>query len=335
MNRLIAASVALALSSLTLQAGAADVDEIQKRMGDGINLGNALEAPKEGDWGVTLEESYFEAIAKAGFGHVRIPVRWSAHAQVEAPYTIDPEFLNRVDWAVDQALSRGLVAVVNIHHFAGMDDAPDENEPMLQALWSQIAEHFKDRPETLVFELLNEPHGKLTDERWNRIIPGLLATIRKTNPGRAVIVGPGGWNSLDHLAKLELPATDRHLIVTFHYYNPFHFTHQNAEWVEGSASWKDTSWTGTPEQIEAIARDFDAAAAWGRKHDRPLYLGEFGAYSKAPLPERVQWTEAIVKAARSRHFSLAYWEFCSGFGAYDPAAHHWREPLLKALDPKK
>jgi len=83
------------------------------------------------------------------------------------------------------------------------------------------------------------------------------------------------------------------------------------------------------------ARDFDKAATWGQEHDRPLYLGEFGAYSKAPMPERELWTRAIVKAARSRGFALAYWEFCSGFGAYDSTAHRWREPLLKALDPRK
>ncbi|HKD37098.1 MAG TPA: hypothetical protein VKB78_09865, partial [Pirellulales bacterium] len=59
------------------------------RFGRGINLGNALEAPHEGDWGVTLKESYFEAIASAGFDSVRIPVRWSAHAAESQPYTID------------------------------------------------------------------------------------------------------------------------------------------------------------------------------------------------------------------------------------------------------
>jgi len=46
----------------------------------GINLGNALDAPKEGDWGVVLQSDYFKLIKTAGFNHVRLPVRWSSHA---------------------------------------------------------------------------------------------------------------------------------------------------------------------------------------------------------------------------------------------------------------
>src|ERR1022692_1804955 len=77
-------------------------------LGRGINLGNALEAPKEGEWGVTLKAEYFAAIKKAGFATVRLPVRWSAHPGKEAPYTIDPKLAERVDWAIDQALMNEL-----------------------------------------------------------------------------------------------------------------------------------------------------------------------------------------------------------------------------------
>ena len=77
-----------------------------KLLARGINLGNALDAPKEGEWGVTLKEQYFQLIKDAGFNSVRIPVRWSAHALSEEPYTIDSSFFKRVDWAVENALSR-------------------------------------------------------------------------------------------------------------------------------------------------------------------------------------------------------------------------------------
>src|SRR5262245_45593506 len=50
------------------------------RLGRGMNLGNALEAPQEGEWGVRLRAEYFSAIKKAGFTTIRLPVRWSAHA---------------------------------------------------------------------------------------------------------------------------------------------------------------------------------------------------------------------------------------------------------------
>ena len=81
-----------------------DPFDINRELGRGVNLGNALEGPTEGAWGVVLEEEFFDLIADQGFDSVRIPIRWSAHAEVAAPYTIDPKFFERIDWAVENAL---------------------------------------------------------------------------------------------------------------------------------------------------------------------------------------------------------------------------------------
>src|SRR6185436_11835887 len=92
-----------------------------------INIGNALEAPREGEWGMTLKEEYFEAIAQAGFKGVRIPIRWSSHAAEQPPYTIAPSFFERVDWAIEQAVSRKLSVVINVHHYGELDQEPDKH----------------------------------------------------------------------------------------------------------------------------------------------------------------------------------------------------------------
>jgi endoglucanase len=301
------------------------------RFGRGINLGNAIEAPHEGDWGVKLKESYFEAIASAGFNSVRIPVRWSAHAAQSPPYAIDEKFFDRVDWAVDQALKRKLSVVLNMHDYDGMTDDPARHRERFVALWKQIGEHFKNRPPELVLELLNEPHNKLTSDEWNRDLIEALAAVRASNPTRDVVIGPVGWNAISELGGLKLPDSDRHLIVTVHYYNPFHFTHQGAEFVPGARQWQGTKWTGSKAEQQAIIRDFDTALAWAVDHKRPVYLGEFGSYHKADMESRVRWTRFIADESLKRKMSFAYWEFCSGFGAYDPQQEKWIEPLKNAL----
>jgi len=86
-----------------------------RRMGRGINLGNGLSAPQEGDWQPAVDESYFDDVAAAGFNSVRIPVRWDQHITAEAPYTVDPEWLARVAQVAQWALSRGLVTILNAH----------------------------------------------------------------------------------------------------------------------------------------------------------------------------------------------------------------------------
>ena len=302
-------------------------------LGRGINLGNALEAPKEGEWGVTLKAEYFAAIKKAGFATVRLPVRWSAHAGKEAPYTIDPKLAERVDWAIDQALMNELNIIVNVHHYGEMDDAPDEHLPRLLGLWQQIAARYKDRPARVYFELLNEPHGKLTETKWNAAVPKLLAVVRKTNPKRPIIIGPGQWNSIRALDKLELPKDDRNLIVTVHCYDPFEFTHQGASWVKGSEKWKGRTWDGTDAEKSAITKQLEKAATWAKSHDRPVFLGEFGAFQEADMKSRARWTHFVAREAERLGFSWSYWEFCSGFGAYDSKSEVWREGLKSALVP--
>ena len=78
-------------------AGRKDAYYWNRLIGRGVNMGNAFEAPNEGDWGVTLKKEYFGQIAKAGFQSVRIPVRWSAHIAESAPFEIDKAFFVRLD----------------------------------------------------------------------------------------------------------------------------------------------------------------------------------------------------------------------------------------------
>jgi endoglucanase len=333
-SALLAAACAAASMFSALPAGDAPGQKAHaanRKLARGINLGNALEAPKEGDWGVRLQPEYFKAIKDAGFDTVRLPVRWSAHAAAAVPYAIDVAFAARIDWAIEQALTNRLNIIVNVHHYDEINSDPDKHFPRLAGLWKQIADRYRDRPASVVFELLNEPPHNVPAAKWNAAVPKLLAAVRKTNPTRPVIVGPVQYNSIAALDKLELPADDRNLIVTVHFYDPFQFTHQGASWVKESAQWKGRKWTGTDSEKEAIRKALERAAAWGKSHDRPIFLGEFGAYEAADMDSRASWTRFVAREAERLGFSWAYWEFCAGFGAYDPRTHTWREPLRAAL----
>jgi endoglucanase len=304
------------------------------KLGRGVNLGNALEAPNEGEWSVTLKSEYFDLIKSARFNSVRIPISWSTHAATSAPYTIDAGFLQRVDWAVDQALTRKLAVVINIHHYEEIMLDPAAHKARFLAIWQQLAAHYQNHSGDLFFELLNEPNALLTSDLWNQYLQEAIATIRQTNPGRMLIVGPALWYNLSALNSLNLPANDKNLIVAFHYYNPFQFTHQGAEWVPGSDAWLGTKWSDTPAERQAILQDFSQAASWGAAHNRPLNVGEFGAYSKADMASRALWTEFVARTAEANGMSWHYWEFIAGFGVYNGPANDWNYPLLNALIPQ-
>ena len=301
-------------------------------LGRGINLGNALEAPSEGAWGVVLEEEFFKIIKDGGFDSIRIPIKFSAHALKEEPYTIDKEFFERVDWAVKNALFRDFTVIVDLHHYDEIYEDPAAHKARFVALWGQIAEHYKDCPEQVFFELLNEPCKNLTDDIWNDLIAEALKVVRKTNPERAVIVGPTHWNNIRQLGKLKVPAGDRNIIVTCHYYEPMALTHQGASWVAGpSESWLGTKWLGSESEKAEIEKMFDIAERWSKKNNRPMFIGEFGTYDRAEMASRVRWTSFVASAARKRNFTLAYWEFCASFGVYDKEKKQWREGLKNAV----
>lgn len=314
-----------------------DAFAINKLIGRGVNLGNALEAPKEGDWGVTLEEEYFQKIKDAGFNSIRLPVRWPIHALNEPPYTIDPNFFNRVDWAVKNAISRELVLIFNMHNYYELLSDPNNHKERFLAIWKQIAEHYKDYPETLLFEPLNEPADKLGLNEWNALLKETLAVVRQSNPNRIVVIGPGNYNEVYKLKNLDLPKDDRNIIVTFHYYQPYRFTHQGAPWItnQDANSWLGMQWKGSEQEKRLIAKDFDVAAKWGKENNRPIYVGEFGAYKKADMDSRVLWTKCVAETAAERGFSLSYWDFCANFALYDTETKTWHKGLLDAVIPPK
>jgi len=299
----------------------------------GINLGNALEAPSEGLWGVTLQKEYFTAIQKAGFSTVRVPICWSAHALVEAPYSVDPAFWTRVDWVVEQAKARHLHAILDFQHYGELLEDPAGNEERFVAIWRQIAEHYRHEPPSILFELLNEPTGNLDAAIWNRLLARALAVVRPTNPTRLIVIGPVNWNDIGDLPDLVLPENDRYLVATVHFYQPKEFTHQGAGWELGSSAWLGTEWRGTDPEKKAVEDALAQASAWGRAHNRPIYLGEFGAYRNADLDSRLRWTQHVARSAEAHGMAWAYWEFCSGFGAYNPDENRWRKRLLNALIP--
>lgn len=320
-------------STSTPQVDFPDAFTAARALGRGVNLGDTLEAPKEGDWGVVAQEEYFDLIKEAGFDSVRIPVRWSAHADESAPYQIDPRFFARVDQVVDWALARDLQVVLNIHHYEQMATAPSAHRDRFLALWDQIAEHYKDYPSSLLFEPMNEPNSALDALLWNSIAADAVRAIRESNPDRNLVIGGASWNAYDQLQYLELPKDDLHILATFHYYLPFQFTHQNADWVEGSDAWAGTTWAGTDAERAEITRHFGEVADWAKAHNVPVLMGEFGAYSRADMDSRARWTDFVAREAEHHGFAWAYWEFCSGFGVYNKGVNRWNEPILKALIP--
>ncbi len=293
-----------------------------------INLGNALEAPQEGDWGYRVRVEDLALIRAAGFDTVRLPVNWAGHAALEPPYTIDPAFLGRVDTVVNQALARDLKVIIDVHHYTGVSEDPATHLPRLYAIWEQLFLHFAGAPKGVIFEFLNEPHGEMTTRRVDEMNRVLLTRARSLHPERWIIVGGAGWGHFEGLEKSS-PPYDRRVMTTFHFYSPFEFTHQGATWLDMDLP-TGINW-GSARDREAVTDVFDRAAAWRQKTGMPVFLGEFGVYKGVPTETRARWTSFVRASAEARGMGWCHWDWATAFPVYDLATESWIAPMRDSL----
>lgn len=303
--------------------------EMVQRMGRGINLGNVMSAPIEGNWSAPVTEQYFQDVADAGFTLVRIPIRFETYTDVIFPYTVQSTYLDRVEQVTDWALAKGLVAIIDVHgdkwfweSYSDADPATPTQETYdrFMSIWKHISERFQNKSEDLLFEIMNEPFFDMSAAEVDAVNMDVLDIIRLTNPTRNVIITGGGKNSYE--APLQISptviASDDHLIATFHYYWPRVFT--------ASASEQHNQYTwGTIQEKLDVDTNFDFVKAWSEQYDIPIFLGEFGADNEGGLnyetgvygsfggPEqasRVEYYRYLMEAGINRGFASAAW--CAG-----------------------
>lgn len=276
-----------------------------------------------------FQPRHMQAIRDGGFDHVRLNLHAFEHMDAEG--RLSAAWLKTLDEMTAAALSAGLQVILDQHNFNDCAKEIEACRTRLKAFWRQIAPRYREAPDAVIFEILNEPNGA-ADAVWNDMLAENLAIIRETNPRRRVVVGPKFWNSLDHLETLKLPEADRNLIVTFHYYTPMEFTHQGASWTPQFQKLSGVTW-GTGAELAKLQQDFDRVQAWAQRTGRPILLGEFGALETAGMAQRAAWTAAVARAAEARGFGWSYWQFDSDFVVWDMKADGWVRPILNALVP--
>jgi endoglucanase len=342
MNRrnLLLSAAALAAGAASCSPGANGAANAQASapfpMRRGVNLGNALEAPNEGDWGYRIEAEHLQAITAAGFDGVRLPVRWDAHAAMAFPYAIDPRFLARVDAVVGHALEAGLRVQLDLHHYDALVEGGmrSPHRGRFLGIWGQLAQHYRERPAALMFEPFNEPNGRLWDNAALQALQRqVLDVIRARDPERLVVFGPGNWQNIDALRDWRPPEDHfgaGKIAVSVHYYEPHAFTHEGAEWMGADAPRFARAW-GTEADRALVREHVGAAANWARQHGYAMQLGEFGVNRAVPVAQRAAWTGAVREACEAEGMGWCAWDFAGAFPVWDREQGAWIEPIRAAL----
>ena len=329
----------------------------------GINLGNRLEAPNEGDWGGVIQAEDFPFIARRGFDHVRIPIRFSGHALAASPYTIDAAFFSRVDTVLNQAAAANLAVVVDMHAYDDLAADVAAHRDRFVALWTQIAARYQSRPDTVAFELLNEPNSQL-DTTWNDVMLPAIRAIRATNPRRLLIVDSVFWADPTKLSTLTLP-DDANIMASIHLYEPKLFTFQGQDWmgpaylttgvifpgppatpINPVQAAKDAAWANqwfidyntkpaatNPSGPATVAAQIALITAYRQAQGRAVYNGEWGPQDGGALDSRVRLVTTVRQQCESAGIGWAIWEDPVNMNLFDSRAGTWLTAIIDALLP--
>ena len=286
--------------------------ELVNKMGRGINLGNVLSAPVEGNWSGAATEQYFIDVAAAGFTNVRIPIDFfgdrtlgstddepkTANTQFEgtrADFTVVLSYLDRLEQVIGWGLDQGLVIVLDFHgatlksEFIYTFDSSESSYThptsakraadlaKFYSIWEQIADRFKNYSDDLVFEVINEPYFHISAAEMNEINSEVISIVRASggnNATRKIIITGGTKNSYEAITTIgsQIINNDDYLIATYHYYLPFQFT-KSSDYRFNTNSW------GSNADKNTVDNEFDIVLNWANGFTPPVavYLGEFGA----------------------------------------------------------
>lgn len=313
----------------------------------GVNLSNWLEP-----WyGLSVSSNFFgrqdfEDMKSIGIEIVRVPIHFEAFSSKDPDFIIDEKLWKIIDETVAWCTELKLYMIIDMHNDCnGNTKTRPDVEKMLNKIWPQIAERYKNSSEYVLYEVHNEPHFKSGNlnadiDKWGKIQGRILKLIRTIDTKHTVIVGAENWNNIEALLKLP-DYKDDNIIYNFHDYSPFFFTHQGAAWTDlkniknipfpynkdkmppfpnnESPSVKQSYKNYEHDSSEEVlCKPLNDAVNFANKRKVALMCNEFGVDMTHPdNQERINWYRLKNKWMDERNIIRISWDYKASFGIFN------------------
>lgn len=314
----------------------------------GINLGGWLsqcEHTKQ-HYDTFLTKKDLHWIKEHGYDHVRLPVDYELLVTDHGEWKEDG--FSYIDRCISWCKEEGLYMILDLHKTKGYTfDEPKSaynffKDPSLTEfflnIWEEIARRYKNE-KIIAFELLNEIVPYDVADQWNRIAEKAIERIRVITKDTYILVGGVCYNSISTVPLLKI-ARRENVVYTFHCYEPFIFTHQEAEWVDcipkgikvkypESFDEVKTNLAGSIQQLlkerninefgkEFFEALFEQAINYAKEQKVPLYCGEYGVICYADELSKSRWFQDIEEVFGKYKIGHASWNYKSlMFGLHD------------------
>jgi endoglucanase len=275
-------------------------------------------------------------IDSVGFDHIRLPIdeqqMWDENGKRnEDAFALLNDALS---WCSDAGI-RVIVDlhILRSHHFDAAKKPlwtdPREQEKLI-GFWKDLSSFIRKWPNGLVaYEFMNEPVAD-DAEQWNVLLSRVADSIRSWEPERVMVIGSNRWQSANTFDKLRVPPNDRNIVLSFHFYEPFHLTHYKGSWTklkdfQGEVHYPGQIVSNGKNDEERRVYNIDSLEKMMAKPiklaaslDLPLYCGEFGVIDNAPVADKLRWYQDMVAIFERNKIGYANWNYKSGsFGIVD------------------
>lgn len=300
----------------------------------------------------------FDKLVAIGFDHIRLPV--AENMLYVSGLERDEQTFDLIDQLVGWCKDSGIKLIINYHiPRAKKEDiwASEEERDKIVEIWADLSKAFRKYPNELVaYEIFNEP-GCPDDQMWNDFVEDIIEEIRKEEPNRIIVLGPNGNNAISKLPNLELPKSDKNLIVSVHFYDPALFTHYGVGKLKnikirlnypGQIVSQEVYNTLTEEQKtvlkpfmgnftkELLKSRLAPLVEFSKRKKIRVRCGEFGfndAYEKATGDRTIQplWTSDVTSVFRDLQIPHSFWGYKATFGLFNDDGTVKDERIIKAL----
>ena len=286
-----------------------------------------------------VTDADLKLLKKLGFKSIRIPVAFAYFEEHSIPLE---KILSHIDRLVKQCGLYGFKLII-VYHSGNLDDDNYASETTnIADLWSFLAKRYQNvSPDKLFFEIYNEP-PHMDPQKWKDAAYNIVNAVRKVDKRRTLLVGASNFNSIYELSRFVRLA-DENIIYIFHFYEPFFFTHQGAEWVGNQVAT-----TGVPFPYErgkyfpplnpkakntageshyneypvdgneqSIHDKLMIVKNWAGQYDVPLLCSEYGVYNKYADPDsRCNYIKAMRRQLKALGIPGMLWDYNANFSIF-------------------
>ncbi|MDF2433837.1 MAG: endoglucanase [Mucilaginibacter sp.] len=285
-----------------------------------------------------IKNNDFLLLKKLGFKSIRLPV---AFEYFESEHIPADKIFTYIDKVVEQCHLYGFKLIIDYHGGSFNETNYSAETPKIIDLWLKLTKRYVHQGyDNLFFELYNEP-PHMNPQIWKDAAYNIVTAIRKIDKQRTLIIGASNYDSIYELSRLVRLA-DENIIYTFHFYEPFLFTHQGAEWIGAQESTVGVPFPYNAENFpilnpkakntdgeknysqyprdgneQSIRDKLQIIKDWATKYNVPVICGEYGVYNKyADVNSRCRYIKAVRRTLKILNIPGMMWDYNGNFSIF-------------------